>query len=106
MKNYEEILKELKNAKVSIENIEKILSITEKTNLIKNKLEYKKAIEDLAVFLSKKSDANSIRGMKHRLEKGKRKIEVEEAYIIQEKFGIPIYAWKDIEWFQKTLPPK
>ena len=106
MKKHKEILKELENAKISLENIEKILSITENTEIIKTIKEYEIAIKKVASYLSNKQDPNSVRGMKHRLENGKRKILLEEAYKIQEKFGIPLYAWKNLPWYKKTLLPK
>ena len=106
MKKHEEILKELENAKISLENIEKILSITEDTRIIRTTKEYEIAIKKTAIYLSNKQDPNLLRGMKHRLEYGKRKILVEEAYQIQEKFGIPLYAWKDLQWYKKSLFPE
>jgi len=105
-KNYEEILKELRNAKVSIENVEKILSITDNTELITTPAQFENAIVDIAIFLAKSNNESTVRGMKHRLENNKKKVTVKEAYEIQEKFGIPIYAWKDILWYKKTLVPR
>ena len=105
-KNYDELIKELIAAKISIENAEKILSITSDTRIIKTLVEYNETILKVSTFLSTKSDANSIRGMKHRIENNKKHPTVKEAYEIQENFGIPIYAWKDFAWFKKTLLPK
>jgi len=105
MKRHEEILKEIENARLSLDNIEKILSITKNTHIIKTTEEYEEAIKKVASFLSKKQDANTLRGMKHRLENNKREISLKEAYQIQEKFGIPIYAWKDLAWYKQSLVP-
>jgi len=104
-KDYEEILKELGNAKVSILNIEKILSITSNTTIITTSKEFECSMNEVAKFLAKSNNESTIRGMKHRLENNKKKVTVNEAYEIQEKFGIPIYAWKDIKWYQKSLTP-
>jgi len=105
-KNYEEIIKELEKAELSIQTVKNILNVTENTKIINTQLEFLNVIDGVATLLAKSDNSKTINGVKHRLMKLKKFPNVKEAYAIQEKFGIPIYAWKDISMYKKTLPPR
>lgn len=104
-KNYDEIINELEKAELSIKTARKILSINEDTKIITTPEEFEKAILEVSKLLAKSKNTKTINGVKQRLLKLKKFPNVKEAYEIQEKFGIPIYAWKDIKWYQKSLIP-
>jgi len=105
-KNYEEIIKELEKAELSIQTAKNILGVTEDTKIINTQLEFLNVIDGVATLLARSDNPKTINGVKHRLMKLKKFPNVKEAYDIQEKFGIPIYAWKDISMYKKTLPPR
>jgi len=105
-KNNEEIIKELAKMEVSIKEIKKFIGTTSTIKIIKTTEEFEKAFNKTARFLSSSDNPNTIKSTKHRLLKKGSSPSVGEAYKIQEDFGIPVYAWKDINWFKKTLLPK
>jgi len=105
-KNNEEILKELERMELSIKQIKEFIGTSSNIKIIKTTEEFEDAFNKTARFLSSSDNPNTIKSTKHRLLKKGSSPSVGEAYKIQEEFGIPIYAWKDINWFKKTLLPK
>ena len=103
--NYEEIINELEKAELSIKTAREILSISKDMKIITTPEEFEIAIIEVSKLLAKSENAKTVSGVKQRLLKLKKFPNVKEAYKIQEKFGIPIYAWKDIKWYQKSLTP-
>jgi len=104
--NNEEIINELNRMELSIKQIKEFVGTTENTKIIKTIGEFEESINKTASFLSSSQNPNTLKSTKHRLLKKGSSPSVNEAYQIQEKFGIPIYAWKDINWFKKSLLPK
>jgi len=104
--NNEEIINELERMELSIKQIKEFIGKTNNTKITKTIKSFEKALQETAIFLSSSDNPNTIKSTKHRLLKKGSSPSVKEAYEIQEKFGIPIYAWRDINWFKKTLLPK
>jgi len=103
---YNEIINKLEKAELTIKEVKEMLSIKEDTKIIKTQNEFDNIIADVAKFLSTSDTYSSIQTTKHRLMNLKKTPNVKEAYTIQDKFGIPIYAWKDISWYRKNLTHK
>ena len=106
MKNkYKEIVNELEKAELSIKTVREILDININTRIITTPKEFENAIKEASKYLSSSDKYSSIQTTKHRLLNLTKRPDVKEAYEIQEKFGIPIYAWKDIGWYRQSLKP-
>jgi len=105
-KNYEEIINRLEKAELTIKEAKEMLGNISSIKLIKTQKDFDSVIADIAKFLSTSDTYSSIQTTKHRLLNLKKRPDVEEAYNIQELFGVPVYAWKDIAWYKKTLPLK
>jgi len=101
----EELINELERMELSIKNIKDFIGTTGEMKIIKTILEFNSAIDKISIFLAKSENKHTIKGVKQRLLNKKKFPNVKEAYEIQEKFGMPIYAWRDINWFKKTLLP-
>jgi len=106
MNNNNEVLNELEKMELSIKQIKEFIGTTSNVKIIKTIGEFKNALKLAAIFLSSSDNPNTIKSTEYRLLKKGSSPSVSEAYKIQEEFGIPIYAWKDINWFKKTLLPK
>lgn len=105
-KNYEEIINKLEKAELTIKEAKQMLGEIDSTKIIKTQKEFDNIIADVSKFLSTSDTYSSIQTTKHRLMNLKKRPDVKEAYEIQNKFGIPVYAWKDIAWFRKNLAHK
>jgi len=103
--NNKEILNELEKMEMTIKNIRDFIGSTGNIKIIKTEKEFNDAINKTASFLAKSENKHTVKGVKQRLLHLKKFPNVKEAYEIQELYGIPIYAWRDIEWFRKTLLP-
>ena len=91
----EEINRQLQVIEEASHRIKELSGIRPKSNMITTIDQFNKIINDFATSPA----------MKTNLLSGKRPLKDFEMYLLEEK-GIPLWAWKDIDWYKKLLKPK
>lgn len=91
----EEINRQIQIIEEASKRINELNGTASKTNMITSRDEFNKIINNFATSPA----------MKTKLLQGKRPLKDFEMYELEEQ-GIPLWAWKDLNWFFKLLRPK